>query len=402
MMKLGKMMGGLLAAVMAVAAMQVHAAPQSGGRDFNHASTGFPLSGGHAAAACETCHIGGVFKGTPRNCEGCHAVGQRVVATPKNNKHIVTDAPCESCHFNTATWLGARYNHGSAVAGQCLNCHNGRQASGKAASHASGNKATKSCDSCHRTFAWLPASWNHVGVSAGICVSCHDGNTAIGKPAGHTTVAKATYACDECHNFIGWLPARYKHNTAAACSSCHNATIAVGKPTSHGAATIKGINECSDCHASKLSWLPASFNHASTAAACSSCHDGVKAIGKSTGHVATADECSQCHFSTTTWSGALGGKPANHIPYASGTTCSSCHTGTTTVKSGTALHVPYLNGIACYTCHGSNTAYSGQGQETARWPNFHESSKNPSAADCSASSCHMPAGTKGTLYIKWD
>ena len=53
------------------------------GRDFNHDATGFPLNGGHATAACENCHIGGVFKGTPKICEECHALGKRVVATPK-------------------------------------------------------------------------------------------------------------------------------------------------------------------------------------------------------------------------------------------------------------------------------------------------------------------------------
>jgi hypothetical protein len=391
--------GAMFAVLLAVTTLQAGAAQQIG-RDFNHMTTGFTLTGGHAAAACETCHIGGVFKGTPRNCDGCHAVGQRVVATPKNDKHIVTDAPCESCHFNTATWLGARYNHGSAVPGQCRSCHNGRQASGKAGSHSSGNKATKSCDSCHRTFAWFPASWNHVGVTPGSCVTCHDGATAIGKSASHTTVAKATYACDECHSFVGWTPARYKHNTAAACSSCHNTTIAVGKPLSHGAATIKGQNECSDCH-TNVAWSPALYKHTS-AAACSSCHDGVKAVGKSSGHIATTAECNQCHTNTTTWLGALGAKPAQHILYANASEpCTSCHTGTS-VKRGSALHVPYLAGIACYTCHGSNTAYSGQGQKTARWPNFHESSKNPSAADCSASGCHKPAGSKGVLYGDWD
>ncbi|MBU0687995.1 MAG: hypothetical protein KJ850_10650 [Gammaproteobacteria bacterium] len=392
--------GAMFAVLLAVLSLQADAAQQIG-RDFNHMTTGFTLTGGHAAAACETCHVGGVFKGTPRNCDGCHAVGQRVVATPKNDKHIVTDAPCESCHFNTATWLGARYNHGSAVPGQCRSCHNGRQASAKAPSHSTGSKATKSCDSCHRTFAWFPASWNHVGVAPGSCVTCHDGATAIGKSASHTTVAKATYACDECHSFVGWTPARYKHNTAAACSSCHNTTVAVGKPVSHGAATIKGQNECSDCH-TNVAWLPGTYKHTS-AAACSSCHDGVKAVGKSSGHIATTAECNQCHTTTTTWLGALGAKPAKHIPYANASEpCTSCHIGTS-VKRGTALHVPYLAGIACYTCHGSNTAYSGQGQKTERWPNFHESSKNPSATDCSSSNCHKPGSNgKGALYSVWD
>jgi len=150
MNRIAKVLSSVLAAGLMLVSLQTQAA--SGARDFNHMTTGFPLSGGHAVAACETCHVGGVFKGTPKTCDGCHAAGKRVVATPKTNSHIVTDAPCESCHFNTSTWLGARYNHGTAQPGGCLTCHNGRLSFAKPASHSTNiNKATKSCDSCHRS-----------------------------------------------------------------------------------------------------------------------------------------------------------------------------------------------------------------------------------------------------------
>ncbi len=377
--------GAMFAVLLAVTTLQAGAAQQIG-RDFNHMATGFPLSGGHAAAACESCHVGGVFKGTPRACDGCHAVGKRVVATPKNDKHIVTDAPCESCHFNTATWLGVRYNHGSAVMGQCRTCHNGRQAPGKAASHTSGKKATESCDSCHRTFAWLPSSWNHVGVAPGTCVTCHNGSTATGKTASHTTTAKSTYACDECHSFIGWLPARYKHNTAALCSSCHNTTVAIGKPDSHTAATIKGQNECSDCH-TNIAWSPALYKHTS-AAACSSCHDGVKAVGKSSGHVSTTAECNQCHTSTTTWQGALGAMPPNHIPFNAGVSCSNCHVGSAKVNA-TTLHAYSVASSTCATCHISPTPYSGNNQETRK---SHDGSSGNNCTGCHE---HSKAGSYG-------
>ena len=304
------MMMALALSAVAVAAPATSTPAGSTGIDFNHMATGFPLAGGHATAACETCHVGGVFKGTPRSCDGCHAVGKRVVATPKSSSHIVTDAPCESCHFNTSTFLGARYSHGAALPEQCRNCHNGRIASGKPASHNSGKKATDSCDHCHRTSAFLPASWNHIGVAPGTCTNCHvpGGQSLISKPASHTTVAKATYQCDECHSFIGWIPARYKHNTAAACSSCHNGVIAIGPRADHP------------------------------------------------GFPGWPTECNQCHFNTISFIGALGAKPANHIPYISGT-CTSCHGGGG-VATGAALHA-YVSTV-CKTCHDSNsTAYLG-------------------------------------------
>ncbi len=344
--------GAMFAVLLAVTTLQAGAAQQIG-RDFNHMTTGFPLAGGHAAAACESCHVGGVFKGTPRACDGCHAVGKRVVATPKNDRHLVTDAPCESCHFNTATWLGARYNHGSAVTGQCRSCHNGRQAAGKAASHASGKKATESCDSCHRTFAWLPASWNH-NLSTGVCSTCHTNSAQVSsanlKPAGHAAPAiKGTYACDTCHNYLAWYPNSFKHNTGEACSTCHlNGVKAKGQPSSH---------------ASFAGW---------------------------------PTECNQCHTKTTAWLPALGAKPTNHIPENTGTACTSCHVNGSVLK-GASMHA-YVTNSACTVCHLSGNAYTAWGQDTKKIG--HEGMK--SGDDCSKSGCHAPAGTRGSAYIRWD
>lgn len=392
MKRLGRILGSLLAVVLTVASLHAAAAEtRLGGRDFNHMATGFPLLGGHATAPCETCHVGGMFKGTPRNCDGCHAVGKRVLATPKSNAHIVTDAPCETCHFNTSTWFGARYNHGTAIPGQCRTCHNGRQAVNKPASHNSGNKATASCDSCHRSSAWLPSSWNHVGVAPGTCATCHNGITAIGKTGSHTTIAKATYACDACHSFIGWLPARYKHTSAAACTSCHDGATAIGKPAGH-TTTAKATFACSDCH-NTTAWLPARYTH-NTAAPCSSCHDGATAIGKPAGHPATADECNQCHTSTIAWLPALGAKPSNHIPYNGGVACSSCHVGGGVV-TGPTLHT-YVSTYACTTCHLKSASYLGSMDKKSYG---HE---NWSTGDCSQSGCHRPAGNRGTSYINWN
>lgn len=391
MKRLGRVLGGLLA--LTLFSLQAFAAAQTGGRDFNHMSTGFPLAGGHAVAACETCHIGGVFKGTPRACDGCHAVGKRILATPKSSAHIVTDAPCENCHFNTATWLGARYNHGSARPGQCLTCHNGRVAQNKPSSHNSGNKATKSCDSCHRSSSWLPASWNHIGVTSGSCATCHNGSTAPGKTSSHTGV-KGTLSCDDCHGVISWLPAAYSHRNVVpgSCATCHNGSSATGKPSSHAAPKLKGTAACDDCHVTSA-WSPALYKHLS-AAACSSCHNGSIAAGKSAGHVATTDECNQCHLSKLTWTGALGGKPANHIPYTSGT-CTSCHTGSAT-KTGAVLHA-YVSTV-CTTCHlNGGASYLGNMDKKGIG---HEGMK--SGDDCSMSGCHKPAGSRGTAYINWD
>ncbi len=313
MKRLGRVLGNFLAVALTVFSLQAVAETQLGGRDFNHMTTGFVLSGGHATAACESCHVGGVFKGTPKACDSCHALGRRIVATPKSTSHLVTDAPCETCHFNTSTFLGARYNHGTAIPGQCTTCHNARIAAGKPNSHNIGKKATDSCDHCHRSSAFLPASWNHIGVAPGTCTSCHvvGGQSSISKPASHTPPAiKGINQCDDCHSFVGWLPARFKHNTGAACSSCHNGSIAMGPRADHP------------------------------------------------GFPGWPTECNQCHFNTISFLGALGAKPANHIPYNAGAACTACHLGVGVTATGAALHANVVT--ACKTCHNKPTPYLGR------------------------------------------
>lgn len=346
MKRLGQVLGGVLAVVLTVFSMQVMAAAQVGGRDFNHMTTGFPLAGIHGTTACETCHIGGVFKGTPRACDGCHALGKRIVATPKSTSHITTDAACDACHFNTSTFLGARFNHGSALPGQCQSCHNGRNAQGKPASHNSGKKLTASCDSCHRSLAFLPASWNHVGVVPGTCsdAGCHEpssGNPFTrNTPLPHTRTGMLTLACDRCHSVVSWRPPIFDHlNAGATCINCHNGAYAVSTPAGH---TAIGTSDCDQCHMSgTVSWLP-----------------------------------------------ALGGKPANHIPYNAGVTCKNCHTGLAKVPVGT-IH-PNTNSYTCATCHISPNPYTGNNQKTK------STHKGSSGSNCS--NCHNGAAS----YSNWN
>ncbi len=68
----------LLAAVVAAPAAMA-AAP--GGADFDHVATGFALTGAHRDAKCESCHLNGVLKGTPKECSSCHGRGSRFQTT---------------------------------------------------------------------------------------------------------------------------------------------------------------------------------------------------------------------------------------------------------------------------------------------------------------------------------
>ena len=292
-------------------------------RDFNHMTTGFALTGQHSIEECGTCHVGGVFKGTPRNCAGCHSKGRRVVATVMPSQHIVTNDPCELCHNSTVTFLGARYNHGKAQPGSCSTCHNGQVATGKPSNHNNASlMSTATCDKCHRTFAWIPTAFNHAGVAQGTCTSCHNGTSAIGRPASHSSSpVKAQKSCDSCHRTSGWYPTFFDHIAipAGTCATCHNGVSATGKTSSHTG--TKGTLSCDTCHTTSA-WLPAGYNHAGVApGSCVTCHNGVSATGMTSSHTGSKASlsCDKCH-TTTAWLPAS----FNHAGIAPGT-CSSCH-----------------------------------------------------------------------------
>ncbi len=315
MKRLGRVLAYLLATALTATTLCAVAETQLGGRDFNHMTTGFPLSGGHATAACETCHIGGVFKGAPRNCDGCHALGKRIVATPKSNSHLVTDAPCESCHFNTATFLGARYNHGTAKLGQCTTCHNGRISQAKSANHI---PTTASCEQCHRSSTWVPARWNHTGAQyAGqdCATLCHNGSTArtFTNTAYHGSyTALGIASCKSCHNnYTSFYIERYLHNDAAYsaktdCLGCHDGTHAGvrGIPSNHTFALASLMNtpaQCNWCHSTTSVWVGMNHNQVKAGTQCRACHlTGTSNFAgmtqKSTGHEGMGgQDCDDCH-----------------------------------------------------------------------------------------------------------
>ena len=357
---------------------------QAQGRDFDHLRTGFPLTGTHVNARCESCHVGGQFKGTPKDCESCHISGARlargnVVKTPE---HINTPLQtCDSCH-TTRTFTGARMNHATVVRGTCASCHNGVQSSGKPATHL---RTTASCDSCHSNQAWRPATgFDHAGVAPGTCGTCHNGIQATGKSAGHTPyqlVATTSSAnCDTCHKAgsKSWTPASVHSNTTitAQCASCHAST----KPNT---AVHAGQTNCETCHKSNSTWSGAKVDHSTYTAAtnCSSCHNGSAASGKNSTHIPVgATNCIACHttskwtpstynHSQTVAAGQCGschtgtfppadGRGATHTPYwlitgASAANCDACHKGSTTTWTNGKLHANVTVASQCNTCHAS-------------------------------------------------
>ena len=311
--------------------------------NFNHDQTTFPLRGLHTNAACEACHINGVFKGAPNTCEGCHNRGGASTAKLKPATHIPTVSDCSSCHVAQG-WLPARFSHSSFTQQTCAACHNNVTATGKPSNHMATNLT---CDNCHRTSAWFPAtSFNHLDsnnnpISSG-CSSCHNGSKGTGKPIGHIFTSAD---CSSCHTSTSsWLGASFTHPSSGAnCLGCHgpaaNVTGATKMPA--GKHIPIGGAQCSDCH-STSSWLGASFTH-TPGAICANCHNGTMATGQTSKHIKTSAACDVCHKSgTTSW------LPVTFTHDVSMTNCSSCHNGSTAPGKPTG----HINTSSqCSACH---------------------------------------------------
>ena len=123
--------------------------------------------------------------------------------------------------------------------------------------------------------------------------------------------------CESCHTrgvFTG---------TPTRCASCHSETSRLGgerKPPNH----IPTSNTCEDCHVTSNWKQIASFEHGDVTGACSFCHNGQTAVGKSPNHVASSNNCDDCHR-TTSWAGAV----FDHTNITGN--CASCHNGTTAI-----------------------------------------------------------------------
>ncbi len=143
---------------------------------FVHERTRFPLTGAHAALACEQCHRparGEPLAATPTECMLCH-VRDYQRARPSHVAAMFTS--CGLCH-TTSSFMGASYTHlsyrleGAHARASCVECHTGATFAGLAAS---GND----CLSCHQddyaSTASLPGVPNHPASSfPSDCRLCH-------------------------------------------------------------------------------------------------------------------------------------------------------------------------------------------------------------------------------------
>ncbi len=341
--------------------------------NFDHATTGFPLTNSHQMApagkvsACTDCHINNNYnlQISPTDCGNsqCHLTTWQQTNNPT---HSAAGAPfaaanCATCH-NPTLWTNVVFNHAAtgwaltgshqlAPAGKvmaCTDCHVGNNYTFTA--------ANADCYGCHKT-AWNStpsfggAVPNHITAgfpaTASACATCHPitqwadgkfGHTAFGFPLtnSHALVANGgkVPGCTSCH-----INNNYNLQIAPTdCgnSQCHSTTWQqTNNPTHSAAGAPFAADNCATCHNPTL-WTNVVFNHAATGwaltgshqlapagkvVACTDCHRG-----NSYTFTAANTDCYGCHQTAWQSTTTIGGNVPNHITAGFSTSmCSTCH-----------------------------------------------------------------------------
>jgi Zn finger protein HypA/HybF involved in hydrogenase expression len=327
------------------------------GGSFDHARTGFPLTGAHAATTCADCHVGNRFRGTVAHCSGCHMADFTATTNPAHSTGSGFPTDCQTCHTMVAGWRPATFDHG------------------RTAFPLTGAHMATPCASCHVNNVYQ-------GTST-LCVTCHQTDLATATNPPHTGFPTV---CSTCHATTAWRPASFDHgrtnfpltgaHMAVGCNECHKNNVYAGTTTlcfgCHQTDFTNTTNprhtgfptECNSCHTT-AAWQPASFDHSKTnfpltgahmTTACAQCH--INNIYAGTPNTCGSSTCHLAKYNATT--------NPKHTSAQFGTDCMTCHTTTAWVPS-TFNHTtffPIASGrhgpgtwTLCTECHTTTTDY---------------------------------------------
>ncbi len=203
----------------------------------DHQKTRFPLTGGHIAVPCVSCHLEGKVKA--KSTRQFRWNGKITCTTCHNDVHkgqfesMMTNG-CETCH-STERWQALSFSHE------------------RTKFPLRGKHAEIACSKCHTqpTDPALPVQY--VGLTM-VCSSCHHD-----EHEGQFAVNEFTN-CSRCHSAASWKDLTFNHNTQSsfpltgkhaevACEKCHKKvvmnkrTVALYKPLG---------TQCVDCHSDKI------------------------------------------------------------------------------------------------------------------------------------------------------
>lgn len=331
---------------------------------FNHALTGFTLSGAHAKQECAECHKLKNIKNTKIRDKKFTYLGlEPTCLSCHNDVHRKTlSANCVTCHGQDAFVPAVNFSHektsfplsGQHVQVACVKCHPVSNTGGQKFQQFAGVEFT-TCASCHTD--------PHRGQFGPRCAECHT-------TASFHSVKGVSGKFDHSKTAF---PLVGKHN-AVSCSKCHKNGL--NQPVRHA--------RCLDCH---KDFHNGQFTQGGVARDCDGCHkpDGFTVslftvdmhnTGKfplTGAHLATA--CTECHKKNGSWN-------FRDI----GTTCISCHKDI----HQSSLNTKFYPGQSCATCHSTET------WETVSFD--HASTSYPLAgghAKASCAACHVSHKTNG-------
>ena len=337
---------------------------------FDHAASGFPLTGAHASVPCARCHPDNQYTGIPTDCVACHQADYNATTSP-GHAAVGFSTNCKACH-STKSFTPAHYDHsatgfpltGAHKTTACTDCHINNQYPG----------TPTDCYSCHQANYEGTTDPNHVASGFPTdCAVCHstgswqDAKFDHSKTAFPLTGAHKTTACTDCH-----INNQYP-GTPTDCYACHQANYNGTTDPNHVAAGFQ--TDCKACH-STSTWQGATFDHSKTlfpltgahkTTACTDCHINNQYAGTPTdcyachqaayngttdpNHVAAGfpTDCKVCH-STGSWQGAKFDHSKTAFPLTGSHTtaaCTDCHINNQ--YAGTPTD--------CYACH--QAAYNG-------------------------------------------
>lgn len=265
-----------------------------------------------------------------------------------------------------ATITGTISASHEGVVSACVECHDGRAATGKPLTHI---QSTDLCVVCHSTEQWQPNIAIDHNEILGTCSFCHNGIRAPGKPADHIPT---TLECVECHTAGTTFSIVFVNdiifNTLSEdlsqsisddhppidgmmCIDCHNNVAQEGKPADH----IPSSDNCENCHTTDDWDIANSAPDGSSdhppidGMMCVDCHNNVVEEGKPADHIPAPDTCEDCHVITDWEITAAGSGPADSDhPPTNGLMCIDCHNNV--IEEGKpADHIPSSD--SCDNCH---------------------------------------------------
>lgn len=262
-------------------------------QEFDHDETDFKLHGKHEKVACNSCHAGERYEGTPTKCIDCHIFND--VHAGRYGK------ACHDCHRESG-WKKIAFDHdrntdypltGEHSKVACDTCHGGNLfdenlGTDCVSCHRNDDEHKgrygEKCDSCHRTSGWAKVKFDHDketdfplrGMHSDLlCSACHRGEL------GNETLGSVCADChknDDVHN----------GNQGEECASCHNEQSWADEIRfEHDMSRfpligMHAVAPCEECH------LSAVFEDASTD--CNDCHSRDDVHEQRLG-----PQCQECH-----------------------------------------------------------------------------------------------------------